>query len=38
METIGAIVPLIVGRAYLVFDAGEKHGELLMNWHCSHIR
>ncbi len=31
METIGALDPLIVGRAHLVFETGEKHGEALMN-------
>jgi polyphosphate kinase len=31
METIGALDPLIVGRAHLVFETGEQHGESLMN-------
>jgi polyphosphate kinase len=31
METIGALDPLIVGRAHLVFETGEKHGDSLMN-------
>jgi polyphosphate kinase len=31
LETIGALDPLIVGRAHLVFEAGERHGESLMN-------
>jgi polyphosphate kinase len=31
VETIGVLDPLIVGRAHLVFETGEKHGDLLMN-------
>ena len=31
METIGELDPLIVGRAHLVFEAGERHGESVMN-------
>ena len=31
MATIGALDPLIVGRAHLVFETGEKHGDSLMN-------
>jgi polyphosphate kinase len=30
-ETIGALDPLIVGRAHLVFETGEKHGDTPMN-------
>jgi polyphosphate kinase len=31
LETIGALDPLIVGRAHLVFETGERHGESLMH-------
>ena len=31
MQRIGALDPLIVGRAHLVFETGETHGESLMN-------
>ena len=30
-ETIGALDPLIVGRAHLVFETGERHGDSPMN-------
>jgi len=30
-EKIGALDPLIVGRAHLVFETGEKHGDSLTN-------
>jgi polyphosphate kinase len=31
LETIGELDPLIVGRAHLVFETGERHGESLIN-------
>ncbi len=31
IETIGPLDPLIVGRAHLVFETGEGHGESVMN-------
>jgi hypothetical protein len=31
LETVGALDPLIVGRAHVVFETGERHGESLMN-------
>jgi polyphosphate kinase len=31
LETIGPLDPLIVGRAHLVFESGERHGDSLLN-------
>ena len=31
LETVGPLDPLIVGRAHVVFETGERHGESLMN-------
>jgi hypothetical protein len=31
MAAIGALDPLIVGRAHLVYETGERHGDSLMN-------